>query len=725
MKNVRNIVTAVIAFVAIGACTDYTPLGYSVSKPQSVELLDMLNQYGDLKSYVNRTTDPNFKLGAGIGLSDYTSKGVLYRLINSNFDEITLGNEMKNESVVQADGSLNLSNIFTLLQVAQEAGTTVYGHNLCWHAQQNAKYYNSLIAPTPIPNTGGPTLSPSIITNSTFDSGISGWGGWGLQSTRVWGQGEGPNGTNALKWNNPTAGQSWEAQVAVDFSTPLVEGATYVLRFKVKSSVAATVSANLQDPSNYAWCGNFGSFPVTTAWTQDSLVTTVSGTNAKRFLFNFGNVAGTIWLANVTLCQVNTSGGGTSWTELVTNGDFATNDLSTSFYFTSNANPQIINDATKGRVMQIQSPTILTNDWDMQFWVLINPPAKLGENYKFSMDVRSDAACSFPTQSHYQPTQYIYWDMVGTINSTTGWTTYTYNLTIDANRIGTKDGVGAIAFNLGKIATTVYIKNVSLKKEVHGFVEKTAAQKTAIIDTALQTWIKGMKEACTYVKAWDVVNEPMSDWPDVYQLKTGVGKTLAANEFYWQDYLGKGYAALAVKYARQYGNPDDKLFINDYGLESNLDKCKGLIKFVAYTDSVCKTLGVKGVDGIGTQMHTGTDADTNKIVQMYQLLAATGKMVKISELDMGVSGVLTVNATDSMYKAQAKMYEFIVKKYFQIIPAAQRYGITQWCITDSPAGSGWRAGEPVGLWTLDLNRKRAYGGFANGLAGHDVSAGFK
>jgi GH35 family endo-1,4-beta-xylanase len=320
--------------------------------------------------------------------------------------------------------------------------------------------------------------------------------------------------------------------------------------------------------------------------------------------------------------------------------------------------------------------------------------------------------------------------MVGSIQSKTGWTTYTYDLTIDANRVGDKGEVGAIAFNLGQIETNVYIKNVSLVKEVVNTgdqtVEKTPEEKKAILTDALGVWIKGIKEVATYVKAWDVVNEPMSDWPDPNQLKTGVGKTdMAANEFYWQDYLGKDYAAIAIQLARKYGNPDDKLFINDYGLEGgNMDKCNGLIAFVKYTDDVCQTMGVKGVDGIGTQMHISLDTDTNKIVEMFKLLAATGKLIKISELDMGLGGnpaTITPNATNEQYLQQAKLYRFVVEQYFKNIPAAQRYGITQWALTDSPAGSGWRPNEPIGLWTLDYNRKHAYGGFANGLAGRDIS----
>ena len=65
----------------------------------------------------------------------------------------------------------------------------------------------------------------------------------------------------------------------------------------------------------------------------------------------------------------------------------------------------------------------------------------------------------------------------------------------------------------------------------------------------------------------------------------------------------------------------------------------------------------------------------------------------------------------------ADFYKFIIKKYFEIIPPAQQYGICPWCLTDAPTSSGWRGGEPVGIWTEGYKaRKAAYAGFADGLA---------
>ena len=117
----------------------------------------------------------------------------------------------------------------------------------------------------------------------------------------------------------------------------------------------------------------------------------------------------------------------------------------------------------------------------------------------------------------------------------------------------------------------------------------------------------------------------------------------------------------------------------------------------------------------------GTQASKEQhVVKMLQLMANTGKLVKISELDMGYvdkngNTLQTSQLTDGQHRAMADYYRFIVRKYFEIVPPAQQYGITHWCIADPE--SGWRALEPAGLWDADYNRKYAYAGFADGLRG--------
>lgn len=251
------------------------------------------------------------------------------------------------------------------------------------------------------------------------------------------------------------------------------------------------------------------------------------------------------------------------------------------------------------------------------------------------------------------------------------------------------------------------------------------------LNKVLDKWIGGMMTACDgKVKAFDAVNEPMSDNVPT-ELKTGTAGRDGSTKtnFFWQDYLGKDYARTVVALARKYGPSDLKLFINDYNLEAAYNKnakCKGLIDMIKYWESD----GVTKIDGIGTQMHvtcslnpTTQKQNEDAVVNQFKLLAATGKLIKISELDMGLADAAgktlitdSVN-TEEEQNAQKAYYDFIIKAYFDNIPVAQRYGITLWSQTDSPAGSGWRPNEPIGLWDKNYVRKPAYAGFADGLAG--------
>lgn len=250
-----------------------------------------------------------------------------------------------------------------------------------------------------------------------------------------------------------------------------------------------------------------------------------------------------------------------------------------------------------------------------------------------------------------------------------------------------------------------------------------------------------MKSTAGYVTAWDVVNEAISgdgnDGEGFYPLQSAsnVSADDAKNNFYWQDYLGnEDYVRIVVAAARKYyaengGTEPLKLFINDYNLESWWDgnkKAQSLVHWIKKWEAD----GVTKIDGIGTQMHVSymlkeedQKAQEDAIVKMFQILAESGKLIKISELDMGIvdkafgTALKTEDVTFEQHLKMAEFYRFIISKYFEIIPVAQQYGITQWCATDSPTDSGWRGGEPVGLWDLNYNRKPTYAGFADGLAG--------
>ena len=303
-------------------------------------------------------------------------------------------------------------------------------------------------------------------------------------------------------------------------------------------------------------------------------------------------------------------------------------------------------------------------------------------------------------------------------------------------------------FSFGDYAGDIYIDDFQFFyiTIASSTIPLTPEEKKDTLIWALDNWIKGMMEATAgKVTAWDVINEPLAgsdfDGDGHYDLQSATRGTVSADEaknnFYWQDYLGdEDYVRIIIQKARQYYDEYSdsqtplRLFINDFNLESDWDdnaKLKSLIHWI----NVWEADNVTKIDGIATQMHVSCYADSvvqaskqAHVVKMLELLKESGKLVKISELDMGyvdASGntVPTILMTEEQHKAMAAYYQFIIQKYFEIIPANQQYGITQWCITDAPGelGTGWRGGEPVGLWDLNYQRKYTYEGFVKGLQG--------
>ena len=151
MKRYMKLLSMIALGLSIGSCVDDAVLPYEVQKPESIAQYEYLNAYDVLKSYIDRSKYPNFKLGTGITASDFNKKGIAYELVTTNFDEMTAGNAMKYASCVSDEGTMNFNTVSDFVQTAKEAGITIYVHTLAWHAQQNNKYLNGLIADKVIP----------------------------------------------------------------------------------------------------------------------------------------------------------------------------------------------------------------------------------------------------------------------------------------------------------------------------------------------------------------------------------------------------------------------------------------------------------------------------------------------------------------------------------------------------------------------------------------------
>ena len=377
--------------------------------------------------------------------------------------------------------------------------------------------------------------------------------------------------------------------------------------------------------------------------------------------------------------------------------------------------------------LKIHTTKMCTNSWDVQFLAMENISVEKDKTYKMTITVKGSADGKLHSKlGDWNNGEY------PDIPFTTEWK----DVEVEYK------GVVANSFFMlqcGDFVGDIYIRSIKFEGYQGKTIPLTQEERHDILVEAMDKWIKGMMEACDgKVKAWDLVNEAIAgdgnDGEGNYELQHSKGYKggtwdVGGQDFFWQDHLGDlDYVRQACRLARKYGPEGVKLFINDYNLESDWDdnkKVKSLVNWIKKWEGD----GVTKIDGIGTQMHISyyensstQTSKKNAITKMFEIIAKSGKLCRVSEMDMGyvnASGkkVTTSNMTEEQHKKMADFYEWIIKEYFRLIPAAQQWGICQWCPTDAPENSGWRGGEPVGIWGLDFYRKHVYAGFVRGLAG--------
>ena len=421
---------------------------------------------------------------------------------------------------------------------------------------------------------------------------------------------------------------------------------------------------------------------------------------------------------------------------VITSKDFTTNKTVGWKANESDYGYSIKFDATNG----LKVTTTKSYSWEVQFVPMENIVLDKGKSYKMTMTVKGSKSGKLDGRLG---------DWGGganfTINFTTEWKD------VEATVKPTMDG-NFILLHVPNYVGDVYIKSIKFEGDKQPTIPQTQQERHDTLVYAMDKWIKGMMTACDgKVKAWDLVNEAISggdsDGDGYYDLQHSEGYKngtwdVGGDAFYWQDYMGDlEYVRQACRLARKYGPEDVKLFINDYNLEGTWDlttkdgiraskKLWALVNWIKKWEAD----GVTKIDGIGTQMHISFNKSTNAqnnlktaITGMFQLMAKSGKLVRVSEMDMGYNdangkSVPTSKMTETQHKEMANFYEWIIKEYFRIIPAAQQWGICQWCATDSPENSGWRANTPVGIWDINYYRKHVYAGFVRGLYGSEPTA---
>ena len=738
-----------LIFTALGAmllasCADTWDRVYEGGDPQK-EGYEYLADYAPLKEYVDRSKYPNFKVALAIEANDYNKQELVYALANSNFNELVTGNAMKMASCVDDKGNMSFGTVTEFINNATNAGMDVYGHTLAWHSQQPIKWLSSLIADKEM--QVDPDATVDKVDYKLDCSTLTSYSWTGSPETVVteW------NKDGAVVIYNPEVIDPWYTlQYWLVNGISLEEGKTYKISIECKAEGAEEPNVRFKIGD---WNGgDTRNFNIPVGGDYDVVEFNVTPTMASNGLFfQHGDFAGTIYWKSITISH-SEAPSFEIFTDQVTNGSMEVGQPMDNF---------VVREAGKGDVpgnpiaggpdgkncIKITSIANPANSWDTQFFIYT--PDKTwagGEEYKISFWYKASEEAGSESQCHGEPGGYKHWAMLPENPTfTTEWQYYEKKGTIPAEG----DGMKSIAFNLNvnKNKVDYYFADIHWYTIKSGnTIPLTPEEKKDTLTWAMDKWIGAMMTACEgKVKAWDVVNEAISggnpDSEGVFALqhsegyKPGGTWDVGGDAFYWQDYLGDlDYVRTAVASARKHfeangGTPSDlKLFVNDYNLESDWDnngKLKSLIAWIKRWEAD----GVTKIDGIGTQMHISCymnpqiqESKKKHITQMFELMAASGKLCRVSELDMGLvdaagNTVKTADVTEEQHKAMAEMYKFVVSEYLRIIPADQQWGICQWCATDAPASSGWRGGEPVGLWDSNYYRKHTYAGFADGLSG--------
>jgi len=710
----KALIISALGVIMLASCADEFNQSYTVDKPARLAEYAYLDDYQTLKSYVDRSQYPNFKLGIGTTAADYNKKELVYALTNSNFDETVAGNAMKMASCVNSDnGSMDFTTVTDYVTTATDAGLSVYGHTLAWHAQQPVKWLNSLMKDKEL-DIDPDALIETFVSGNDFTTMPD-------QDFPYYAMGSTPPIKNGAMHFEPTGAWS-QFFIFPGGYNQLTEG-NYLVRLYMKASKDADgVQLTIQN----GWGGDAQNMtqPVPVAEGEQVYELKFPGITASPsagydVILKPQTADAVLDVQKIEFYKLESPA-----VEVEQEVNFYTYETMADGpfpHYPMGCEPPIQNGALH---------FVPTGGWS-QFFVVPGGNNQLAEgDYVFYIDMAADQAAS-----GVQLTVQNGWggnaqNFTAAVPVEAGRHTYKLNFPgLTASPSPNYDVIlkpqtanATLDFYSLKVCKVVKLNSIPLTPE----------EKKDTLTWAMERWIKGMMEACDgKVHAWDVVNEAISggnaDSEGVYALQHGTEETV--NDFFWQDYLGDlDYVRTAVRLARQYGPEDIKLFINDYNLESDWDqngKLKSLIKWIERWESD----GTTKIDGIGSQMHIScygnpqTQENKKKAIEnSFKLMAATGKLVRISELDMGYvdkfgNSVHTADMTEEQHKEMAELYKWIVKTYLQTVPAAQQWGICQWCATDAPANSGWRGGEPVGLWDLDYYRKHTYAGFADGLAG--------
>ena len=610
------------------------------------------------------------KLGVSFTYWEYRNNPAVQSILMRDFAAVTFGNEMKHDAIVQPDGRYRFTAADEMAGWAKACGTELFGHTLGWHSQQQRTYLNSLIA-----NASKNNAASLLKNNWNFESGtLDGFVANGFEVfTSLYDVFAGDYAAKAV-----LDGASLQLDVDIE------AGQSYTVSFWAKSLGAeGTVGVLSGD-------GQGAQTRVSSQWSKYSITleTGSVGEFAYRIVCSKDVVVDNIRVigdgsAPSSDSYINPAAidGGIDFESLMAGG---AGQLTSSGLFVQVNGPEYVTvtgDNPHSGALSLKMDNAdghCADSWDVQV-VTKSFAVKAGTTYRIAwyarasreadlqIDIRGDGDVQYRNSAWGQ------FPKVGT-DWTYQWLDYTVQSGNDLS-IGFFGGTEAVAYYIDDIQLFPASAAASAPRRAPALKAGFNLDGELVNDAigfVYRDWVYAMVGHFD-VYGWDVVNETFSDWPVDFR---NAQNTDLSRNFVWglyfkstKDWVDKAFAYATD--ALQRNGKTAVLYLNDYNLETIDAKRK------AYCDYV---KGNPQVTGAGSQMHLdmATQDLKGKIVASLTDLTATGRMVRISELD--------IKCTD--LTAQADLYKFIFQKYLEIVPEAQRGGITIWGINDKDSWVG-------------------------------------
>ena len=677
MKRIWTLVLlAALAPAAVSSCGKDDPTPVTPGKPDEKPVTPVTPdppqpKVVDYDKYALKdlAEKAGLKLGVSFTYWEYRNNPKVADILKQDFAAVTFGNEMKHDGIVQANGAYEFSRADEMAGWAKACGNELFGHTLGWHSQQQRAYLNNVVARAAANNNA------SLLR-----------GNWNFEAGTM--EGYAASGFEAFASLYDVFAGDYAAKAVADGATLTVDAAieagkpydvSFWAKTLAKEGSVKTVSGDGQEAQT----------SVTTEWNKYTATFTIE--SLGEFAFRF-TASKDVVIDNIRVLGEGQGGGGgqepaaeeIDFENLTAGG---AGQLTSSGLFVQVNGPDYVSvtdeSAHSGSLaLKMDNSSGYAKDsWDIQVVTKAFPVtpgttyriswyAKAGRAADFQIDIRGDG-----TPKYYSST-YNQFPKMGA-----DWTLQSVDYTVESG------SELSFAFYGGVEAVTYYIDDIRIapassaasaprRRSAPAF-QATNSLAGELVNDAIgyvyRDWVYTMVGHFD-AYGWDVVNETFSDWP-AGEFRNA-GNTTGENAFVWgryfkstKDWVDKAFAYATDALARK--GKTAVLYLNDYNLETSPDKRK------AYCDYV---KGNPQVTGVGSQMHLdmATPDLRDKVVASLRDLQATGRTVRISELDIKCFDLA----------AQADLYKFIFEKYLEIVPPAQRGGITIWGINDKDSWVG-------------------------------------